>query len=162
MRLSPAPSSVGKRQRLRYRDSCEEIPSPGAEILGSTATNANPSPPSSLLCVGDSPGAAALRWISPSHSTNLQRPLLRSLTRVNVPLSCQKHAVRWGCCRWDVMSLIPSISEVALAEISKTNSIKHDDNCIFAGNGKNNQMKKDKTSRERKFISKHLRECYKQ
>lgn len=60
------------------------------------------------------------------------------------------------------MSIIPSISEVVLAEISKTNLIKHYDNCIFAGKGKNNQMKKDKNSRERKFISKHLRECYKQ
>jgi len=59
------------------------------------------------------------------------------------------------------MSIIPSISEVALAEISKPD-LKHYDNYIFAWKGKNNQMKKDKTSRERKFISKHLRECYKQ
>lgn len=55
-----------------------------------------------------------------------------------------------------------SVSGLALAEISKHNLKKHYHNCMFAGKGKNNQKKKDKTSRERKFISKHLRECYKQ
>lgn len=55
-----------------------------------------------------------------------------------------------------------SVSGLALAEISKHNLKKHYHNCMFAGKGKKNQKKKDKTSRERKFISKHLRECYKQ
>lgn len=55
-----------------------------------------------------------------------------------------------------------SISGLALAEISKPNLKKHYHNSMFTGKRKNNQMKKHKISRERKFISKHLRECYKQ
>lgn len=139
-----------------------KIPSQVPQVFGSAGTNYSPSSHSSPICVRANP--VLLCWADfYTHimSMRLQWPLLWSLTQIDILYLCQTHR-SLGCCRWYLMSIIPSISEVVLAEISKTNLIKHYRNCIFTGKGKSNQMKKDKTGRERKFISKHLRECYKQ
>lgn len=76
--------------------------------------------------------------------------------RGEVQCKATSHGVRMRCSSKVLpqsgVKVIPSISGLALAEISKPNLKKHYHNCMFTEKRKNNQMKKDKTSTEKKNL----------